>query len=269
MSTLTIQDDALVDTEKSDCGASGLSFIEQLHAIAQIDCSKPNRVWVTGINHEARSVFIMRPPCRVWACPECGARNAKRWIARIINGVNQIGGKWFMFTVTAHEKWRGHERSIKNLRQGWKKLYNRMRRKFGTSQYCKVWEAHKDGSFHLHGLIDTEIPTRWLKDNSRACGMGYQVEIHHVDNAGQVAGYIAKYSLKSSEFASVYKRGMRRIEVSRNFPKLPDPKSVFGDDWKWQRNHTATGVVRTVQPLFVRGYNIQNANLINKAIEDA
>lgn len=149
---------------------------------------------------------------------------------------------WFMFTLTAHEKWRGHEASVKNLRQGWKKLYNRLRRAYGISSYVKVWEMHKDDTFHLHGLIDAVIPLSWLKDNARECGMGYMVDIHKVDNAGQVAGYIAKYFLKS-EFeqneGAPFPKNLRRIEVSRNWIKLPDLKA--DEDWQWIVNQTRYG----------------------------
>jgi len=161
-----------------------------------------------------------------------------------------------MFTLTAHEKWR-ELLSVKNLRQGWKKLYNRMRRTYGTRHYAKVWERHADTSFHLHGLIDCVIGERWLRDNARGCGMGYEVEIHAVDNAGQVAGYIAKYFLKS-EFETGLKepfpRGLRRIEVSHLWLKLPDlhEKSL----WAWYFNGSRDGQLRFAGEYEKRGYDV-------------
>lgn len=226
----------------------GLSFIEQLHAVSQLDCTTPKRPYLTGYSIEHEKILMLKPPCKLWACPYCAARNAKRWIARIIHGCNNMDTEngWFMFTLTAHEKWRGLEKSVKNLRQGWKKLYNRMRREFGISKYVKVWEMHKDGTFHLHGLIDSIIPQRWLKNNARQCGMGYQVEIHKVDNAGQVAGYVAKYFMKS-EFEQnsgvSFPKGLRRIECSRNWIELPDLQA--DSDWQWIVNQTRDGQQQT------------------------
>lgn len=199
----------------------GLSFLEQLHALSEVACQTPNRPLMLGVSHLGGVVLTVQPPCKLWRCQPCAARNAKRWIARVIQGVNELDGDWHMFTLTAHENWRG-QASVKNLRQGWKKLYNRMRRKFGTANYVRVWELHADGvSFHLHGLTDVHPTTRWLKDNARQCGMGYEVETHQVDNAGQVAGYIAKYTMKNEgflkEYPDAWPKGLRRIEVSRSW----------------------------------------------------
>lgn len=210
-------------------------WLKQLTSETERPCIKENRPIILGLSEKDNVAMGVRPNCKCWDCIACAARNAKRWIARIIHGVNNMDtvDGWHMFTLTAHEAWRGRDRSVKNLRQGWKKLYNRMRREFGISHYAKVWEQHMDGTYHLHGLIDCVIPQRWLKDNARACGMGYQVEIHPVDNAGQVAGYIAKYFLKSADelfMTGTWVKNLRRIEVSRSWIKLPDLKN---DEWQW------------------------------------
>jgi len=102
---------------------SGLSFIEQLQNLASNSCSRENRPFLTGIQNTAEIALLVRPNCDCWNCPECAARNARRWIARIINHVNHSDTEngWFMFTLTSHEKWRSDTASVKNLRQGWKK----------------------------------------------------------------------------------------------------------------------------------------------------
>lgn len=213
----------------------GLSFLEQLHAICKNPCLRPVQNWILGIDPQNKTGLLIQPACKTWACPTCAARNARYWIARIINGVNHMDGQWWMFTLTAHEKMRGQTASVKNLREGWKKLYNRARRKYETASYCKVWEMHGDGeTFHLHGLVDTNWGHRWLKDNARACGMGYQTEVHEVDNAGQVAGYIAKYFLKSENAqnqGNSFPKSLRRIEVSRNWLELPEMGDFARFQW--------------------------------------
>jgi len=237
---------------------SGLSFIEQLQKLSTETCSKTNRPFLTGIETTREIAILTRPNCDCWDCPECAARNAKRWIARIVNGVNKMdtANSWQMFTLTAHEKWRSDNSSVKNLRQGWKKLYNRLRYTYGVSNYTKVWEMHEIRGFHLHGLIDSIVDMRWLKDNARACGMGYQVDIHEVDNAGQVAGYIAKYFLKSEHEREKrqFPRGLRRIECSRSWMKLPEIKHeiVFA----WIMNQTREGQLRQGQYYYNKGFEI-------------
>lgn len=224
---------------------SGLSFIEQLQNLSVVPCENAPYIWLFGLDRENKVAMICRPACKRWACRTCAARNARKWIARIIHGVNNQDGAWFMFTLTAHEKMRKGA-SVINLREGWKKLYNRMKYNFQDMKYyVRVWERHQEGTFHLHGLIDEEIPQDWLKDNARECGMGYQVDIHEVDNAGQVAGYIAKYFLKSeSSFTGLsrdFPSGLRRIEASRNWIKLPELEMF--DKFQWSQLDTYEGAI--------------------------
>ena len=241
----------------------GLTFIEQLQKLSSENCTKETRPYLVGISEIENIALLTRPACKCWNCIACAARNTKRWIARIINHVNKSDapGGWFMFTLTAHEKWRGTDASIKNLRQGWKKLYNRMRYEFGVSDYVKVWEMHKDDSFHLHGLIDTKLTKKWLKRNARETGMGYQVDISDVDNPGKIAGYISKYFLKSESNVNdkrQFPKNLRRIEVSRSWTKLPDLNADTMLEWFVQS--TRDGQLARAQTYFERGFQmIDNA----------
>jgi len=178
-----------------------LTFIEQLHAQSVQLCPNPSVPYLSGIGQN--DILLIRGSCGMWSCPVCGAKRGKQWLARILDGMRVLNHKrWYFITLTAHENWRGTEPSLKNLRQGWKKLYNRMRRKYGVSDYVKVWEMHKDNTFHLHILIARKIGKKWLKTNARQCGMGYMVDSSKSKNGGQIAGYIAKYLLKGYENAS-------------------------------------------------------------------
>jgi len=234
-----------------------LSFIEQLQIVCKSGCTAENRPYLTGVSRYTETAILARPSCGMWNCPSCAARNAKRWIARIINHINRVGGEWYMFTLTAHEKWRGTDASLINLRQGWKKLYNRMREKFGVSSYVKVWEMHADSSFHLHGMVNRKIPKKWLKKNARQCGMGYQVDFHLVNNAGQVAGYISKYFLKSQEQGKKWQfpKGLRRIEASRDWTKLED-LNTDGILVEWVVNQTRECQLRVAAYYKSMGYKI-------------
>ena len=245
----------------------GLTFIEQLHALSVQLCPNPKVPFLTGIRK--KEAILLRGSCGSWSCPVCGSRNARQWQARMLNHMNKDkSGRWYFLTVTAHEKMRGTTASVKNIRAGWKKLYNRMRRKYGVSEYVKVWEFHKDGSFHLHILIRRKIGVRWLKNNSRQCGMGYQVDSSRSKNAGQVAGYCAKYLIKSFEHADKYPKGMRRIEASRNWTPLPEPES---DIESWIVSQTRDGQLRSAEQLKMRGLKISdkvpNEDRIIQAIE--
>lgn len=238
----------------------GLTFIEQLQISSNKPCTKLNVPYIVGVNENAKVCVLSKTTCKQWNCETCSFRNAARWIAKIINGVNRLGGSWYFLTITANENWRGNK-SITNIRQGWKKLYNRILALQGKKSlhiyYAKVWEQHKDGTFHLHLLINLKISSRWLKNNARSCGMGYSAKAIEVDNAGQVAGYIAKYSLKNASISRggiAWPKGLRRIETSQKWPELDRTKKAEGLEWiiKFSRDEQLASANR----YHLRGFDI-------------
>jgi len=245
----------------------GLSFIEQLHAHSVELCPCFNVPFITGIKDN--KAILLRGSCKQWSCPVCGARNGRRWLARMLDHMNKSygSGNWFFLTITAHQNARGAYKSRLNIQQGWKKLYNRMRRKYGISEYIKVWEFHEDLSFHLHLLIRRKIGKKWLSDNAAECGMGWKVDSSRSKNAGQCAGYISKYLIKSFDHADKYLKGMRRIEASRNWPKLPELASDI-EQWKVhksrkeQDNFMAHGANKKLEKIDKRPSEIQVDKLI-------
>lgn len=231
-------------------------WLKALEELALAPCEKENRPFIAGVGVEAQIAVLMRPSCKCWSCGACAARNARKWIARVINHINSVDliHGWKFCTITAHPSWHvTPEASVKNLRQGWKKLYNRMRYEFGTTSYVKVWESHKSGAFHMHFLMDTPMSQDWLSDNSASCGMGWKVDVSPVLNAGMVAGYIAKYFTKS-EVIGQYPQNMRRIEVSRDWLKLPDLSSNI--DLMWLIGNSREWQMRIGQHYFMRGFEV-------------
>lgn len=218
----------------SGAESNGLTFLEQLTALARVDCDASNVPFFFRTDEENQRVEYRKGGCGMWSCESCGARNAKKWIARIIDGCNRLPvTNWYFATITAHRKWRGSRKSLENIRKNWQKLRKRMDRLTENNGedffYARVWEAHKDGSFHMHLITNAPVDTRWLKDNSAQCGLGYQAKIDEVVNAGQVAGYVSKYMLKAMPNATHYPKGARRIEVSRNWIDWKE-----SNDTEWQ-----------------------------------
>lgn len=250
---------AIQSLNKIELSESEKTWLIRLHEhVTETTCNKDSRPYLTGIGSDAKIAVLVRSECKMWNCPHCAAKNARRWIARIINHINKTDDAWQMFTLTAHRNARTEYKSVLNLRQGWKKLYNRMRYEFGVSDYVKVWERHADDVMHLHGLVNNQsVNQRWLKDNATGCGMGYQVDMHAVDNAGQVAGYIAKYFMKSELVdASPFPKSLRRIEVSRSWTKLPD--LTADNKFSWLINSTREGQLRTAGNYHTIGYDIMD-----------
>lgn len=204
-----------------DGAASGLIYIEQLAAGSETGCNRATRPYLLSWNRHKRIAVIWRPDCKTWGCSNCGEINRRRLVARAYHGAAKFmreGRKLAFFTITSHERLSAAA-TLEIWPKAWSKLRKRLARLHADFAYLAVPELHKDGRLHMHGLM-TDPPTlRWLKDNARACGLGYQDDLQEAYSLG-VAGYIAKYSAKMLQFSN-FPKGTRRFRTSQNWPKLP------------------------------------------------
>lgn len=183
---------------------------------------------------DSKSRYIIKARCKKWDCPYCGKVNAHQHWIRILNGCNQLlhqGQELSFITFTSHEKLKTTESCLFVHRQGWQKLKERFRRKIKSASgnplsYVVIPEFHKDRRLHWHGIINGNISSRWLKDNARQCGYGYQCKSSKMDNAIQATNYSTKYLIKSIGLQD-YPRNMRRIAYSKSFPSKPLPDSEY------------------------------------------
>jgi len=246
---------------------AGLTLLEHLHANASKRCARKGFTApkIMAINRETKEAVYTEVNCKQWDCAACGYRNARKWIARIIRGVKFYGGQWYFMTLTAHATRRGVEKSVKNLRDGWRLMYNRFLRAYGKFHYVKIFEPHKDGTLHLHLLTDLSLPyktkrikskktgkmqdeydCRVLKDISAQVGIGYQCNYQPLENAGLAAWYVAKY-LGKSIATTDFPKGLRRIQCSHRWqilPKLYDDENI---DYVYVTNRT---------DMLLRAYNL-------------
>jgi hypothetical protein len=128
-------------------------------------------------------------------------------------------------TLTSHERLAASA-SLRVLPRAWSKLQERLRRE-AKGDYLIVPELHKDGRVHLHGLFSHAVSKRWYKDNARACGLGYQVDLQEIKRDGGVAAYITKY-LTKSVLEPQFAKGFRRVRTTRGWPKLPPMEARSG-----------------------------------------
>lgn len=239
---------------------SGLTYIEQLQIISSKSCQNDKSPYLIGVNQNEHKALLTKASCKLWGCETCGARNARRWIARILLVMASSEQTWSMLTITA----RGNARkiaSVANLRQGWKKLSNRISsnkdRDESALLYVRVWEQHEDGTFHNHVLINCCYGTRWAKDNASQCGLGFISDWRELENAGQAVGYVAKYTLKNASLERggiAWPKGLRRIETSRNWPKLPEKEALL--EYSWNLIDNRSYQLHKADSLSVSGYQI-------------
>jgi hypothetical protein len=185
---------------------------------------------------EDKKILIARTRCKMWTCPYCAVVNQKKWRARIIEHIETSNESWTWFTLTAHSKKRG-KASLDNLRRAWDTLMKRMKRMYGKFQYCRVYERHKDGSYHLHAIASFhfgDIKERrakvdgtrtkysvWLKRNATELKLGYYTHADDIErnHSGYIASYVTKYMTKLSDTAYGEFGRIRRIQVSQGWTK--------------------------------------------------
>jgi len=237
----------------------GLMLLEHLRASGR--CESETAPKLLGVSRTDKTAIFVQARCKQWSCEPCGKTNSAQWVARILTGLNyyiENGYQdWFMMTITSHDNCRSAASSLWNLRKGWPKLADRMRRKFGKFKYVKVYEHHADGALHMHLIISVKIPytvkneyvkkhkkilpvyrCRWLKNNARQCGMGYMNDYRPIVNPGVASAYCAKYLSKSvGNRAKNWPKDMRRVQTSLHWPALP--ALVDKGQWNWEliQNH--------------------------------
>jgi len=219
-------------------------------------------------------MLIARLRCGMWSCDYCANKNRLIWRAHIIDRVNKLGGEWLFLTVTAHRNAHKANKTVVNLQNAWKRLYDRLRYKFKGQKIEYIWlyERHSEKTvsgkektaYHIHALLRASIAGRniwnarsefwyhpemhnWLKDNAAAVGAGFMCHCAKIEdsNGGLVAAYITKYMTKSAQqFINFPKHG-RRISTSRGFgsPK----KQSNGLHWEFRAHVLRGDVARHVK----------------------
>jgi len=94
-----------------------------------------------------------------------------------------------------------------------------------------VPERHKDDRMHVHALWNANVSQKWLKDNARKRGLGYQCKVIPITNPNYAAKYVTKYVCK--DFGSDMPPHFRRVRVSNNWTDIPKPTTKF-DGLRWE-----------------------------------
>lgn len=233
--------------------SAGLSLLEQLAALSAGSCQNPKAPILFGEDIERKRVVVIRTACKLWSCEHCSAKKSKYWIAKVVNGCNRIGGKWYFSTLTARGDRRTANASLSDLRKGFFKIRKRIIRKFGKFEYVRIFEKHKNGVFHLHLIMNAPIPTKlipaknnkkehyyckYLKDVSVACGLGFQADYQPLQSVAGAAYYVAKYLTKSiGDNSGGWPKSVHRIRTSNDWPALPDLTDENDIEWEYMQDH--------------------------------
>lgn len=173
--------------------------------------------------------------------------------------------RWVFITLTAKGVLhRDAKKTLQNLKQGWGKLYDKIRYKWGRAfSYVMLYETHKSGAYHIHALVDLgeeydvygPAPSgntdhkelvkaekrhgfcKELKRLAVKAKIGYIVHARRInegdtpgDNVRLAVGYVTKYFLKQVDILDFPKHA-RRIGTSRD---IGSPKTKSKKMFTWR-----------------------------------
>jgi len=188
-----------------------------------------------GWDNNSKRVYVARANCDSWKCKECRLRMAENWGLRAALGCAEIirrGEQLDFVTITSHEKLATFQQTESVWRDAWSTLYAALKRQKSNLCYMIVPERHEDGRMHVHALWNAGVSQRWLKNNARKRGLGYQCKIIHVSAERHAQKYVVKYVGK--DIGSDAPAHFRRVRVSNNWTDIPAPDTVFnGLQWEY------------------------------------
>ena len=183
----------------------------------------------------ARRALVTDADCDSWKCAECAERMSAAWVMRAEIGARRLidaGARVDFATLTSHERLKDFRSTAEVFPSAWDKLHKRLNRQSDTREYLMIPERHKDGRLHVHALWTFGVSRRWLKDNARACGLGYQADVKPVREAFHAVKYVTKYVGKAlGDDAPAH---FRRVRVSAGWADIPAPDVETSDlDWHY------------------------------------
>jgi len=187
-----------------------------------------------GWQNGARRAVVARANCDSWECEDCSKRMAERWGFRAEIGAREIfrrGERMDFVTITSHEALKTFAQTEAVWKKAWEPLYNALKRVKVDLRYMIVPERHKDGRMHVHALWNAGVSQKWLKDNARKRGLGYQCKVIEISSGGGAQKYVIKYIGKN--LGDDVPDHFRRVRVSQSWPDIPKPNT--GDDtFRWE-----------------------------------
>ncbi len=212
----------------------------------QGQCENPRRPFLKATDNAKKTVYYIRPPCKLWSCKPCAEQRRRLWVfyANYGGDVLLAEGRELVFvTLTSHEANRSLASGVAVWRKAWKTLSARWRRKAPGAQYFYVGEHKRTLHFHVHMVTSANIKTRWYKDNARQCGLGYQAKAVPIIDAMECGAYMGKYLGKAIAIAG-WPRGWRRVNTTRDWPRPPDAETPY--TWKYLGNQFSRVAVSAI-----------------------
>jgi len=138
-------------------------------------------------------------------------------------------------TLTSHEKLPNFAATERVWRAAWPSIYNAIRRRNADFQYMLIPEKHKNGRMHVHALWTAGQGARSLINIVRPRGLGYKLEVSHLNDALTAIQYVVKYL--SKDLGADVPEKFHRVRVSQGWPDVPKPNSSQSTlKWEYTNN---------------------------------
>jgi hypothetical protein len=164
---------------------------------------------------------IVALACDQWSCDYCRKILAWRWSQRVSYGIALWPNHraWF-WTLTLPAWVPDASTGYRILPSRWTALRQTCKRQIRDFQYAAFVECHPHRAFipHFHIITLHQAPER-LKDMAVHAGFGYQAKEQEI-NGRMAVNYVSKYASKQGQEMP---RNFRRVRVSRDWPRLPEP----------------------------------------------
>ena len=156
-----------------------------------------------GTEGKEAGVYPLR--CKRWACQTCGPRKARATMKRLRAGMALGEVRFFTLTSPGDED---AETTYAKFPARWKRLHERVARRFGRIEYLGVVEPQpRRGAAHFHVVYRGPfIPQAWLSRTAAECGFGRIADIRRANP--RLVTYLVKYLTK--ELATADRDGAAR-----------------------------------------------------------
>jgi len=154
--------------------------------------------------------------CKSYCCGRCGPKKIRQVRKRIVQRALQHGLQRFLTLTLDPKKIKpglGIKAKIAFLNSTWRKQRVYLQRLLGKPlAFISVVELQGNGNPHLHLLVGSYIPKRWITTSWQALGGGWATRIEYAD-VHRIAAYLAKYF--TDESLRDLPPGTRRFSTSR------------------------------------------------------
>jgi hypothetical protein len=169
------------------------------------------RFTIRGNQTNSPETCFRRVNCKTWGCSYCGPRRARRY-KHVIRAAAEAHQLQRFLTLTLDPS-RIESDPVRYLNNCFAMLRVYLKRKYGAAPtYIRILEFQKNGTPHLHILIDRFIPQKWVRAAWVAIGGGSMVDIRYVD-VHRVSRYLSKYLTKELLLSAPPRS--RRVTTSR------------------------------------------------------